>query len=144
VDGKARKEFAAVEIILRKAGEPESRLHFVALLHKVAALVDFPEKQPDGNVLGHIAFNARELLRILVNPDETMHLEKNGSEAGSRFERGVRRHFIFGEFKAAALLVGHELEQKCIARRVDQVVALFLPLRIFFQGLTLRAVVVHD
>src|ERR1700719_3800395 len=80
VDGEARNQFAAVEIVLRKAREPQPRLKFVALLHEVAALVDFSQKQPDGNVFGDVAFDASKFAGGLIDPHKAAPLEEDGAE----------------------------------------------------------------
>src|SRR5215472_7683629 len=44
VNGKCRKQLAAVKVVLRKSGLPHPGLNFVPFLHEAAALVDFPEE----------------------------------------------------------------------------------------------------
>src|SRR5260370_12247593 len=90
VDGKARKEFASVEIVLRKAGQPQSGPDFVPLLHEVAALVDFSQEEADGYVFRDVSFDACELAGGLVDPHETVHFGEDRGEAGNWVEnRGV-------------------------------------------------------
>src|SRR5258708_12388080 len=90
VNGKAGKQFAAVEIVLRETGEPQPRLKFVALLHEMAAFVDFSQKQADGNVLGDFAFNTPELARSLVSPYKAPHFCKNGTQPRVGFQPRLR------------------------------------------------------
>src|SRR6266849_2969665 len=60
VNGKTREEFAAVEIILRKTGEPKPGGDLITLLHEMTAFVNFAKKQADGDIFGDFAFDARE------------------------------------------------------------------------------------
>ncbi len=64
--------------------------------------------------------------------------------ASSGFEGRVGIHFVFGKRALAALFVGDQSEQEGIVRGVDEVVAIFLFLRIFFQGFALRAAVIDE
>src|SRR6266446_4307848 len=81
VNGKAGKYFAAVEIVLRKTDEPQPGPKFIALLHEVASLVNFPEKQAHGNVLGDFAFDAGKFAGSFVDPNKTTHLGEHGGQA---------------------------------------------------------------
>src|SRR4029077_19226546 len=110
VQGEAGKQFSAVEIVLRKAGGPQPGWKLVALLHEVAALVDFSQKQADGNVLGDVALDAGKLAAGFVYPDKPAHFGKDGSETCSGLEGRVGIHFIFGERALAALLFAGKSE----------------------------------
>src|SRR5713226_5322230 len=105
VSGKGRKQLPAVEVVLRKAGEPQPGHEFVAFLHEVAALVDFSEEQADGNVFGNFAFDAREFARTFVDPHEAAHFGVDGSEAREGLEGRVGIQSVFGKRAAFALLV---------------------------------------
>src|SRR5260370_16183706 len=142
MDGETGKEFAAVKIVLRKAGEPQPGEEFVTLLHEVAALVDFSQKQADGNVFGDVAFDAPKFTRGFVDPHEAAYFGEDGSEARSGFEGRVGIHSVFGKSSFAALFGGDKSEQERMVRGVDEVVAIFLLLRIFFQSCALRSAVV--
>src|SRR6266481_3187220 len=104
VDGEAGKQFAAVEVVLRKTDEPQPGLKFIALLHKVAALVDFSQKQADGNVIGDFAFDAGKFARSFVDPNETVHFGEYGGQACCGFEGRVGLHFVFGKRAVSARL----------------------------------------
>src|SRR5580704_1392797 len=128
VNGKTREKFAAVEIVLRKAGHPEPGESLVALLHEVAAFVNLPEKQAYGNVLGDIAFNARELAGGLVDPNKSVHLGVNGSESRSGLESRVWLHHVLGEHSVAARLPGGERKEEGVACGLNHIAAFFFSL----------------
>src|SRR5260370_8309546 len=104
MDGEAGKQFAAVEVILRKTDEPQPGLKFIALLHKVAALVDYSQKQADGNVIGGFAFAAGTCARSFVVPNETVHFGEYGGQARCGFQERVWLHFVFGKRAVSARL----------------------------------------
>src|SRR6266403_555088 len=108
VDRKTREELAPVEIILRKTGEPKSRHDFVALLHEMAASVNFPKKQTNGNVFSDFAFDARELFGLLIHPDESANFGVNGSEARGGLEGGVGFHPVLRKHSVRARLAVDE------------------------------------
>src|SRR6267154_2037412 len=101
VNGEAGKYFAAVEIVLRKADQPQPGPNFIALLHEVAALVNFSQKQAYCNVIGDFPFDAGKFARSFIDPNKTMYLGKNCREARRGFECRVRIHFVFGECSVA-------------------------------------------
>ena len=138
------KESAPVKIVLRKAGLPESRQNLVALLHEMAAFVDLAQEKRDGNILGDVSFNACEFTGVFVNPHVSVDFGENGCNARRGFERGIGRHFIFGKEAAAARFASDQGKVKCVARRVNKIVPVFSFLRIFFQCIALRAVVIDD
>src|SRR5258708_24088723 len=74
VNGEAGKYFAAVEIVLRKADEPQPAPKFVALLHEVAALINFSHKQAHGNVVAYFAFDSGTFAGSFPDPNKTMYL----------------------------------------------------------------------
>src|SRR6266849_6266195 len=139
VNGKTREEFAAVEIVLRKTREPESRRDFVALLHEMAAFVNLAKKQADGNVFGDFAFDPREFFGLFIHPDESANFGVNGSEARGGFEGRVGFHTVLRKHAFRARLASDQGKKKRVARCVDEVVALFLFLRELFHGVALRA-----
>src|SRR5271169_3389735 len=104
MNGEAGKQFAALEIVLRKTGEPKPRQKFVAFLHKMAALINFSEKQADGNVFGYVALDASKFAGGFVDPHKTPHFGENGSEAGCGLEGRVGIHLVFGKRAVAARL----------------------------------------
>ena len=110
----------------------------------MAAFVDLAQEKRDGNILGDVSFNAREFTGVFVNPHVSVDLGENGCKARRGFERGIGRHFIFGKEASAARLASDQGEVKCVARRVNKIVPVFSFLRIFFQCIALRAVVIDD
>jgi len=89
---------------MRKANEPQPGQKFVALLHEVAAFIDFPQKQADGNVFSDIALDARKFAADFVDPYEATHFGEDGSEARGGFKRRVVLQFVFGERAVAPRL----------------------------------------
>src|SRR5258708_18930886 len=110
VNGEAGKYFAAVELGGQKAEEPQPGPKFVALLHEVAALINFSQKQAHGNVVGYFAFDAGKCAGSFIDPNKTMYLGKNCREARRGFECRVWIHFIFGKCAVAARLGGDKSE----------------------------------
>src|SRR5437016_14343998 len=80
MDGETVEDFAAVEIVLRKAGQPQPGQKFIALLHEVAALVDFSQKQADRNVFGNFSFDASQFTGRLLDPYKATHFREDRSE----------------------------------------------------------------
>src|SRR6266446_4415387 len=144
VDRKTREEFAAVKIVLRKTREPKSRRDFVALLHEMAAFVNFAEKQADGNVFGNFAFDTRKLLRIFIYPDESANFGVNGSEARGGLEGRVGFHPVLGKHAVRARLASDEGKKEGVARGVNEVVAFPFFLRELFHGVALRTAVIDE
>src|SRR5579864_7128868 len=106
MNAKTDKQAAAVKVVLRIGGEPETGSHLVALLHEVAAFVDSGEKTSDGDIVGDFHFGAGQLRGVFVNPDIAANLGKQGGRAGGCVIGGVGRYLIFFENTVAALFAG--------------------------------------
>ena len=53
-------------------------------------------------------------------------------------------HLVFGKQAIAARLASDKDEKKRVARGIDEIAALLPFLRIFFQSVALRTVVIHE
>src|SRR5258708_34808857 len=110
VKGEVEKFFAAVKTLRRKGAEPQPGPKFIALLHEVAAFINFSQKQAYGNVIGDFPFHAGKFAGSFIDPNKTMYLGKNCREARRGFECRVRIHFVFGKCAGAARFGGDKSE----------------------------------
>src|SRR5215470_1811707 len=126
VNGNLREKLSRVKIVLRISREPYSRPVLIPLLLEMAALVNLPQKNSEGNIVRHVPFNPCHLPRGIVKPNVAPHLRKNRSHPARWLVVRIWLHPEFRKHPVAPRLLRQKREDKSVLRLIDQLCALFL------------------